>query len=121
MKVFIVDDSKIVRDGLKKMIEGMDGVEMVGTAHNAQDAIHSISELKPNAVILDIRLPGPSGIKILKDIRKKKLPFKVIILTNYPYPQYRKKCEELGADYFFDKVTEIEKVSDTLIAMKNMA
>jgi len=32
------------------------------------------------------------------------------MLTNYPYPQYRKKCEELGADYFFDKVTEIEEI-----------
>ena len=35
------------------------------------------------------------------------------MLTNYPYPQYRKKCEELGADYFFDKATEIEKIYDT--------
>ena len=61
-------------------------------------------------VILDIRLPGLSGIDVLKDIRDKKLPIRVIMLTNYPYPQYRKKCEELGADYFFDKVTEIEEI-----------
>jgi DNA-binding NarL/FixJ family response regulator len=46
----------------------------------------------------------------LKDIRAKKLPIRVIMLTNYPYPQYREKCEELGADYFFDKVTEIEEI-----------
>jgi DNA-binding NarL/FixJ family response regulator len=120
MKVFIVDDSKIVRDGLKKMIEGIDEVEIAGTAGNAQDAARSIAELKPDVVILDIRLPGPSGIEVLKDIREKKLPIKVIVLTNYPYPQYRKKCEELGAEYFFDKVTEIEKVKDTLMAMKKM-
>jgi len=121
MKVFIVDDSKIVCDGLKKIIEGMDGFEVSGTAENAPDAVRSITKLKPDAVILDIRLPGPSGIEVLKDIRNGKLPVKVIVLTNYPYPQYRKKCKELGADCFFDKVTEIEKVREALIAMKKKA
>jgi DNA-binding NarL/FixJ family response regulator len=87
---------------------------VVGEAHNADEAVKAISELKPDVVILDIRLPGPSGIEVLKDIRDKKLPIRVIMLTNYPYPQYRKKCEELGADYFFDKVTEIEKVTEVI-------
>lgn len=121
MKVFIVDDSRIVRDGLKKMIEGVHEVEIAGTAENAQDAIRSITELEPDVVILDIRLPGPSGIEVLRDIREQKLPVKVIVLTNYPYPQYRKKCEELGAEYFFDKVTEIDRVRDTLTAMTKTA
>jgi len=85
-------------------------VEIIGQAHNAKDAIRFISESKPDVVILDIRLPGLSGIDVLKNIRAKKLPIRVIMLTNYPYPQYRKKCEELGADYFFDKVTEIEEI-----------
>ena len=107
MKVLIVDDSKIVCDGLRQMLLNIAGVEVVGEAHNALEAITAITELKPDVVILDIRLPDKSGIEILKDIRDKKLPIRVIMLTNYPYPQYRKKCEELGADYFFDKVAEI--------------
>jgi len=110
MRVFIVDDSKIVCEGLQQMLIGIADVEIAGQAHNAKDAIKSISELKPDVVILDIRLPGLSGIDVLKDIRAKKLPIRVIMMTNYPYPQYRKKCEELGADYFFDKVTEIEEI-----------
>jgi DNA-binding NarL/FixJ family response regulator len=110
MRVLIVDDSKIVCERLQQMLMHIADVEIVGQAHNAKDAIKSISELKPDVVILDIRLPGKSGIEVLKDIRAKKLPIRVIMLTNYPYPQYRKKCEELGADYFFDKVTEIEEI-----------
>jgi DNA-binding NarL/FixJ family response regulator len=110
MKVLIVDDSKIVCDGLQQMLSNIDDVEIVGQAHNAKDAITSISESNPDVVILDIRMPDKSGIEVLKDIRNKKLPIRVIMLTNYPYPQYRKKCEELGADYFFDKVTEIEEI-----------
>jgi DNA-binding NarL/FixJ family response regulator len=110
MKVLIVDDSKIVCKGLQQMLINIADVEIVGQANNAPDAIQSISKSNPDVVILDIRLPGKSGIEVLKDIRDKKLPIRVIMLTNYPYPQYRKKCEELGADYFFDKVTEIEEI-----------
>ena len=114
MKVLIVDDSKIVCNGLREMLINIANLVVVGEAHNADEAVKAISELKPDVVILDIRLPGPSGIEVLKDIRGKKLPIRVIMLTNYPYPQYRKKCEELGADYFFDKVTEIEKVTEVI-------
>jgi DNA-binding NarL/FixJ family response regulator len=110
MKVLIVDDSKIVCKGLQQMLSNIADVEIVGQAHNSQDVFTSISESNPDVVILDIRLPGRSGIDVLKDIREKKLTTRVIMLTNYPYPQYRKKCEELGADYFFDKVTEIEEI-----------
>jgi len=110
MKLLIVDDSKIVCERLQQMLIPITDVEIVGQAHNAEDAIKSISELKPEVVILDIRLPGKNGIDVLKDIRVKKLPLRVIVLTNYPYPQYRKKCEELEADYFFDKVAEIEMI-----------
>jgi DNA-binding NarL/FixJ family response regulator len=110
MKVLIVDDSKIVCNGLQQMLINIADVEIVGQANNAQDAIQSVSKSKPDVVILDIRMPGKSGIEVLKDIRDKKLPIRVIMLTNYPYPQYQKKCEELGADYFFDKVTEIEEI-----------
>jgi len=114
MKVLIVDDSKIVCDGLQRMLIHIADVEIVGPAHNAPDAIRFISESNPDVVILDIRLPGLSGIDVLKDIRAKKLPIRVIMLTNYPYPQYRKKCEELGVDYFFDKVAEIEEIPNVI-------
>ena len=110
MKVLIVDDSETVCNGLHKMLTGIPGVEICGQAHNGKDGIKAISESKPDAVILDIRLPDLSGIEVLKDIREKKLQTKVIMLTNYPYPQYRKKCREMGADYFFDKVSEIEEI-----------
>jgi len=114
MKVLIVDDSKIVCNGLRQMLINIADVVVVGEAHNTGEAVTAITELKPAVVILDIHLPGPSGIEVLKDIRDKKLPIRVIMLTNYPYPQYRKKCEELGSDYFIDKVTEIEIITEVI-------
>jgi DNA-binding NarL/FixJ family response regulator len=114
MKVFLVDDSAMVLEKLAAMISGIDGVEIVGQALNALDAIQSIVKLKPDLVILDIRLNGGgNGMDVLKQIKKEIPPPIVIMLTNYPYPQYREKCRALGADYFFDKVTEIEMIFDT--------
>jgi len=113
MKVFLVDDSAIVLEKLAAMISGIDGVEIAGQALNAHDAIQSIVKLKPDVVILDIRMNGGSGMDVLKRIKKEIPPPIVIMLTNYPYPQYREKCQALGADYFFDKVTEFEKIYDT--------
>jgi len=114
MKVFLVDDSAIVLEKLAAMLSSIDGVEIAGQALNAPDAIQSIVKLKPDLVILDIRLNGGgNGMDVLKRIKKEIPPPIVIMLTNYPYPQYREKCQARGADYFFDKVTEIEKLYNT--------
>jgi DNA-binding NarL/FixJ family response regulator len=114
MKVFLIDDSSIVLKKLAVMISSISGVEIAGQAMNSQDAVQSIMKLKPDVVILDIRLNNSdSGIDVLKRIKKENPSSIAIMLTNYPYPQYREKCQALGADYFFDKVTEIEKLCDT--------
>lgn len=114
MKVFIADDSKIFRDRLKEMLAELTEIEIIGEAENILETKKRIRKLNPDIVILDIRMPDGSGIDILKHIKKNNQVPAVIILTNYPYPQYRKKCMELGADYFFKKSDEIEEVLETL-------
>ena len=114
MKVLIVDDSELMRKRLAEMISQVEGVEIVGKAERSQEAIEAIQKLKPNVVILDIKMPGGSGIGVLEHIKKNNTNTKVIMFTNYPYPQYRKKCMDLGADYFFDKSTEFEEVVEVL-------
>lgn len=112
MKVFIVDDSAVLRERVIEMLSELPGIEIIGHAQNVPDALSAIKKLNPDVVILDIRIPGGNGMDVLQDIKQKKGAPMVIILTNYPYPQYRKKCLGLGADYFFDKSTEFEKVTE---------
>jgi len=114
MKVFVVDDSALVRERLIGMLSEIPEIEIAGQAQNAQEAMESIRKLKPDVAIIDIRMPGGNGIDVLKNLKKiKPAPLK-IILTNYPYQQYRKKCMDAGADYFFDKSSEFGKVIEVL-------
>ena len=111
MKVFIADDSPIVYERLINMLSKLKGIEIIGKAQDVDEATNSIQRLKPDAVILDIQMPGGSGIDILKHIKKEQPATVVIILTNYPYPQYRQRCMDEGADFFFDKSTELDKIT----------
>jgi DNA-binding NarL/FixJ family response regulator len=112
--VFIVDDSPVVRERLAHMISELPDTEIVGQADIAFEAINSIRRSKPSVVVLDISMPGGSGIYVLENIKKEKPAPVVIMLTNFAHDQYRQKCLQLGADYFFDKSTEFEKVIEVL-------
>ena len=114
MKIFIVDDSDIIVERVKNLISSIKGLNFIGQASNAKDAVDSIMKMKPDVVILDIRLVGAKGMNVLEHIKKEQVSPVVIMLTNYPYPQYREKCKQLGAEYFFDKVTEIDNFVNVL-------
>ena len=114
MRVFIVDDSDLLLQRLGASLSQMQGIEIVGEARDALKATKLILNLKPDVVILDIRMPAGSGIDVLENIKRATPAPQVIMLTNYPYPQYRKKAEDTGAEFFFDKATEFDKVAEAL-------
>jgi len=117
MKVLIADDSLVVRDRLVTLLTEVHGLEVVGQAKDAMEARDLAEELRPDVAILDIRMPKGSGADVVRDLKKLNPTPKVIILTNYPHPENRKKCIERGADYFFDKSTEFKKVLSVLRGM----
>ena len=113
-KVYVVDDSTVVRERLIDMLSELDEVGIIGATGDPKEAMTSIRKLGPDAVILDIRLPGVSGIDVLRSIKREELAPLVIMLTSYPYPQYRKECEAAGADYFLNKSTEFTRIGEIL-------
>ena len=121
IKVFIVDDSLIVREHLVTMLDELAGIEIVGQAENVVEAISGIRILQPHVVILDIRMPGGNGIDVLQTIKQDEVAPMVIILTNYPYPGYRQKCLQAGADFFLDKSTEFDQIPELFERFKRGA
>lgn len=117
----IVDDSAVIRRRLVSLLSEIDGVQLLGEATNAVDGAALIRKSRPEVVILDIRMPDRSGIGLLEDIKNDSDLPTIIILTNYPYAAYEKRCMELGASHFFDKsteFTEVEKVVREIVRVR---
>lgn len=112
--IYIVDDSKMMRERLTESLADIAGVKIAGQSGDPAEALEGIKKLQPDVVILDIRLPGISGIDMLKNIKRSPAAPIVIMITNYPYRQYRQACMRAGADYFFSKIDEFEMIRKTL-------
>lgn len=114
IRVLIADDSAPVRKRLAALLEDTGQVEVVGEATDALETVVEIQALQPDVVILDIQMPAGSGLSVLRWAQGEPVKPKFIMLTNYPYAQYRKTCLEAGASYFFDKSSEFEKIPPAL-------
>ena len=114
LTVMIVDDSSLLRKRIRERIEHMSGVNVVGEAEDAPQAIHEFGRLLPDVVVLDIQMPGGSGIDVLQTIKQVRPETTVLMLTNFPLPQFRVKCAQAGAEFFLDKSGEFEKVATVL-------
>ncbi len=117
MRAFIVEDSGLVTAYLVELLKGMGCVEIVGAATNPAHAIAGIAATSPEVVILDLRLKGGSGIEVLRSIKKDPRAPAVIVLSNYTSTEYMETCRELGAEYFFDKALEFDRVVEALLEL----
>ena len=118
-RVFLVEDSELIRTRLVSMLAGVSGVDVIGHAESAADAIASILSARPDVLILDIKLKVGSGIEVLQKMKQRLPAMSVIMLTNYATEQYRKRCLEAGAEYFLDKTNEFDQLRPILQQFKN--
>jgi DNA-binding NarL/FixJ family response regulator len=114
MNLFIVEDSILVRERLVRTLEGLGGLEIVGTAEDIPAAIAGLSAFPPDALILDLQLPSGSGLQVLRALRSKLPNMRVIVMTNFAAEPYRKAAMAAGAEVFLDKSADFERVRDIL-------
>jgi DNA-binding NarL/FixJ family response regulator len=115
--ILIVDDNvSYVERMLSILSEDFDAASF-HTATNYDDAIVLINEHNPQIAMLDINLPGKSGIDLLNYIKKTNRDCRVMIITNHAFDSYRKKCIELGAEHFLDKSADFERIAALLNEM----
>ncbi len=108
--IVLVDDHAGIRQQLRTALATVAGVSIDGEADTAPKAIELISRLQPSAVVLDLHLPGGSGLHVLRTIKALSPPPLVIILSNMSLPEYRRACRRAGADFVLDKSHDFPRV-----------
>ncbi|MFQ5814074.1 MAG: response regulator, partial [Anaerolineae bacterium] len=83
LRILLVDDHEVVRLGLRSLLERHPDLVVVGEAETANDAIRAVESLAPDVVVLDIRLPGRSGVEACAEIKRRRPETKIVILTSY--------------------------------------
>jgi DNA-binding NarL/FixJ family response regulator len=81
--VLIVDDHPVVRDGLRGMFAATTGFQVVGEAADGHQAVALAAELRPDVVLMDLRMPGGGGVEAITELTRRGLPCKVLVLTTY--------------------------------------
>ncbi len=119
--VLIVDDSNIILESLSDLIgENNPGINLV-CVNYALDGIQALEKTAPRIVILDINLPGMSGIEMLRKVRAlMHIQPIIIMLTNNAYSCYERECMKIGADYFLDKSRDFQRIPLIISAAQEM-
>lgn len=119
IKLIIVDDHKIVRTGLKMIIDKMSGIEIIGEAENGKQAIDAVRQFKPDVILMDVNMPEISGVEATRRISQHMPETKIIILTVHAENPFPAQLLEAGASGYLTKgcaAEELEKAIKSVAA-----
>lgn len=114
LKIFLVDESSLVRRRLSALISALAGVVIVGESEEAEAALRGIRMTGADLAIVDLHLAGGNGMEIVESLARATPPILTMVLTNHSGPAFRAACHDAGARYFFDKTSEYELARDTI-------
>ncbi len=110
INVMLVDDHKMLREGIKHLLEFDSEIKVISSAQTGKECLSLLEENKPDIVLLDINLPDTSGIKLIKDIKKRSKTIKVMMLTVHNEVEYLVDSLDGGADGYILKDSGAEEL-----------
>lgn len=116
-RVLVVDDHPVVRNGLRSLLSQYSDIQVVGEAEGGQAALDLIAELQPDVVLLDIRLVGPSGVDLARQLRRAQSTARVIILTSHDHESYLLEAAQAGVHGYLLKSSSAEVLADAIRAV----
>lgn len=108
--VFIVDDHPVFREGLAHVVNGEEDLAVCGEAGDAEHALEEIARCKPNVVLVDISLPGKSGLELVKGLRARNGGLKVLVVSMHDEALYADRVLRAGGDGYIMKQEDPEEI-----------
>jgi DNA-binding NarL/FixJ family response regulator len=122
LRVFVIEDSPILLERIAEAIADQPSLILVGTADCEKEALAKIRLLKPDALVVDIKLREGNGLNVLAQLKwgeGDEAKPKIVVFTNYPRQEYLRNSKQLGADYFLDKSTQFSDLPKVLIGLSD--
>ncbi|MFT3752659.1 MAG: response regulator transcription factor [Paludibacter sp.] len=110
IKVFIVDDHEIIREGLKKILKEESDLVVVGEAQNGDEVLQNIKDIDCDIMLLDMNMPGRSGLELLGDIKSLKPQVHILVLSIHPEDKFALRTLKSGASGYLCKDTALEEL-----------
>ena len=112
IRVVVVDDHAIVRRGIASLLDSADDIECVGAAADGASGLEEIARLLPDVVVMDLSMPGLTGVDVIRALREREDPVRVLVLTSFDDGELVLQAVQAGADGYLLKHSEAEVILD---------
>lgn len=119
IKIMLADDHILMREGIRQLLEFDGMIEVISEANDGEECLRKLEETKPQVLLLDINMPKKNGIEVLKEIKKRKIDVKVLILTVHNEIEYLMKAVDIGVDGYILKDSESAELKKAINTVMN--
>jgi two-component system, OmpR family, response regulator len=119
LRILLVEDSELLAERLRELLGQIAGVEVVGTVRDERAAVAMTREGHIHVLILDLQLKNGTGFGVLRSLGEERPA--VIVFTNYALPEYRRRAEQLGVEYFLNKSLDFERLPEVIRSLAQAA
>ena len=117
LRIVIADDHEVVRQGVRGVLDGEDGFQVVGEAQDGDAAIALVADVQPDVLVLDVNMPGKSGLDVTRELRAAGVSVRILILSMHDEPEYVLQAVRSGADGYVLKDVSPAELRDAVQAV----
>ena len=116
-RVLIADDHTVVRQGIRGVLEEVEGLEVVAEAGDGEEALALVARHEPDVVVLDVTMPGKTGLEVARELRENGSPARILVLSMHDDPEYVLQAVRAGADGYVLKDASPGELRDAVKAV----
>lgn len=119
IKVMLVDDHALIREGIKKLLEFDGTIQVIEEASDGYECLEKLENVEPDILLLDINMPKMIGIEVLEELKNRKNPIKVLMLTVHNEVEYLVRAIDIGADGYILKDSGFDELKNAIFSIIN--